>query len=118
MQRALVEMKEREKILTGKKKRALAARTVYVSLNTADAFIEGGLVLRGRHIWRRKIRMIFQILLPGLVAKHDPESPVRIHIGRFLHIQFVVWNHVLGGFFFIFLHPPTIHLHIPQPETV
>ena len=36
--RALVEMQEREKILSGKKKkRALAARTVYVSLDRADA---------------------------------------------------------------------------------
>jgi len=36
-------MQEREKILSGKKKkRALAARTVYVSLDRADAIIEGG----------------------------------------------------------------------------
>jgi hypothetical protein len=37
-------MQEREKILLGKKekKRALAARTVYVSLDRADAIIEGG----------------------------------------------------------------------------
>jgi len=35
-------MQEREKILSGKKKkRALAARTVYVSLDRADAIIEG-----------------------------------------------------------------------------
>jgi hypothetical protein len=35
-------MKEREKILSGKKKkRALAARTVYVSLDRADAIIDG-----------------------------------------------------------------------------
>jgi hypothetical protein len=37
-------MQEREKILLGKKekKRALAAHTVYVSLDRADAIIEGG----------------------------------------------------------------------------
>jgi hypothetical protein len=36
-------MQQREKILSGKKKkRALAARTVYVSLDRADAIIEGG----------------------------------------------------------------------------
>ena len=42
--RALVEMQEREKILFREegKKRALAARTVYVSLDRADAIIEGG----------------------------------------------------------------------------
>jgi hypothetical protein len=34
-------MQEREKILSGKKKRALAARTVYVSLDKADVVIEG-----------------------------------------------------------------------------
>jgi hypothetical protein len=35
-------MQEREKILSGEeKKRALAARTVYVSLDRADAIIEG-----------------------------------------------------------------------------
>jgi len=39
-------MQEREKILSGKKKkRALAARKLYVSLDRADAIIEGGLVL-------------------------------------------------------------------------
>jgi hypothetical protein len=42
MQRALVEMQGREKILLGKKKRAPVARTFYVSLDRADAFIEGG----------------------------------------------------------------------------
>jgi ribosomal protein L11 methylase PrmA len=42
MQRALVEMQDREKILIGKKeKTSPAARTVYVSLDRADAFIEG-----------------------------------------------------------------------------
>jgi len=41
--RALVEMQEREKILSGKKKkRAPAARKLYVSLDRADAIIEGG----------------------------------------------------------------------------
>jgi hypothetical protein len=35
-------MKEREKILSGKKKASPAARTVYVSLDRADAIIEGG----------------------------------------------------------------------------
>jgi len=37
-------MQEREKILSGKneKKRALAARTLFVSLDRADAIIEGG----------------------------------------------------------------------------
>ena len=48
--RALVEMQEREKILSGKKKkRALAARTVYVSLDRADAIIEGGRLLAAGH---------------------------------------------------------------------
>ena len=43
MQRALVEMQDREKTLSGKKeKTSPAARTVYVSLDRADAFIEGG----------------------------------------------------------------------------
>jgi hypothetical protein len=41
-ERALVEIKEREKILSGKKKASPAARTVYVSLDRADAIIEGG----------------------------------------------------------------------------
>jgi hypothetical protein len=41
-ERALVEMKEREKILSGKKKKTSpAARTVYVSLDRADAIIDG-----------------------------------------------------------------------------
>jgi len=37
-------MQEREKILSGKneKKQALAARTLFVSLDRADAIIEGG----------------------------------------------------------------------------
>src|SRR6267154_78544 len=51
--------------------------------------------LRRRYIRRRKIRMILQILLPRLIAKHDPESSVRIHIDRFLDVQFVVRNRVL-----------------------
>src|SRR6266481_3061033 len=52
-------------------------------------------LLRRRHIRRRKIRMILQILLPRFIAKHDPESPVRIHEDRFLYVQFVVRNRVL-----------------------
>jgi hypothetical protein len=42
-ERALVEMQEREKILSGKKekKRALAARALQLSLDRADAIIEG-----------------------------------------------------------------------------
>jgi hypothetical protein len=44
-------MKEREKTLSGKKKRALAARTVYVSLDRADAFIEGGPPFAMGRIW-------------------------------------------------------------------
>jgi hypothetical protein len=44
--RALVEMQEREKILSGEeKKRALVVRRVYVSLDRADAIIEGGRAL-------------------------------------------------------------------------
>jgi hypothetical protein len=42
-------MQEREKTLSGKKEktRALAARAVYVSLDRADAIIEGGASLKG-----------------------------------------------------------------------
>jgi len=44
-------MQEREKILSGKKKkRALAARTVYVSLDRADAIIEGGAGLTPKNV--------------------------------------------------------------------
>ena len=39
--RALVEMKEREKILIGKEKKTLADRKLQVSLDRADAIIEG-----------------------------------------------------------------------------
>jgi hypothetical protein len=35
-------MKEREKILSGAEKRALVAHKLYVSLDRADAIIEGG----------------------------------------------------------------------------
>ncbi len=40
-ERALVEMKERKESLLGEEKRAPAARTPKVSLDTADAVIEG-----------------------------------------------------------------------------
>jgi hypothetical protein len=49
-ERALVGMREKEKILLeGKtKKRAFKARTLYVSLDRADAIIEGGPSLRSK----------------------------------------------------------------------
>src|SRR6266436_4232357 len=72
-------------------------------------------LLRRRQIRRRKIRVILQILLPGLVAKHHPESPPRIHIDGFLQIQFVEWDHVLGGLCWIILGQAAMNLPIHHP---
>src|SRR6266849_1393278 len=41
-ERALVEMKEREELLLGEENTSPAARTLFVSLDRADAIIEGG----------------------------------------------------------------------------
>src|SRR6266849_6801789 len=41
-ERALVEMKEREEFLLGEENTSPAARTLFVSLDRADAIIEGG----------------------------------------------------------------------------
>src|SRR6267142_3052450 len=76
----------------------------------------GSLVLlRRRHLCRRKIRMVLQILLPRFVAKHDTESPVRIHVDRFLHIQLVIRNRVLRRLCWIVLDQAEMHLAIHQP---
>jgi hypothetical protein len=45
--RALVEMQEREKILSGEEKNDPPDRKLYVSLDRADAIIEGGASLTG-----------------------------------------------------------------------
>src|SRR4029077_17383906 len=72
-------------------------------------------LLPRRHIRRRNIRMILQILLPGFVAKHHPESPLRIHIDGFLHIQFVVGKRMLDGLQRAFLEHAVMHLAVHEP---
>src|SRR5438445_887350 len=59
--------------------------------------------------------MILQILLPRLIAKHDPESAVRIHINGFLHIHVAVRNRVVGGLRWIVFGHLEMHLAIHQP---
>lgn len=67
---------------------------------------------------RRDIRIIAQILLYGLVAHHDSESPAGIDVDGFLYIQFFEADHLLDGFRATFIEHGEMDLAIEEPVVV
>lgn len=59
--------------------------------------------------------MIAQILLPGCVAKHDPESAVGVDVSGFLQVQFIKCDHVLDGLGGIARDHGEVRLSIYEP---
>ncbi len=57
-ERALVEMKEREEFLLGEENTSPAARTLFVSLDRADAIIEGGAPLVSKGAWLTQFQRV------------------------------------------------------------
>lgn len=59
--------------------------------------------------------MIADILGEGLIAQHETESPLRIHIDRLLQIQFLEGNHLLRGFCSLLFVHHEMELTVDKP---
>src|ERR1700722_18254497 len=93
-------------------------KTVRDRANLAESL--GGcrwtLVLLWRtQVWRRAVRMILQILLPGFVAHHHSEPPPRIDVDGSLQIQFVEWNRMLDGSIVTILNQSEMYVAVHEP---
>lgn len=59
--------------------------------------------------------MVAHILLEGLVAQHETESPTRIHVDGLLQVQFVEGNHLLCGSCPLLLADHEMKLAVDEP---